>query len=170
MFTITWWATIMRLQFNIMIHNTIDSWTVQYNSYMMRSSVMTSLITSFMGPTWGPSGADRTQVGPMLAPWTLLSGILLTVRLWWRRNVGQSLNSQKDYLYLHLLRASDVASLWLTWTHMTMRYPGCVCVTNDANGYARCDDIFLSNKHRFFIVVNNNRGNKTTLSCSTQKL
>ena len=28
-----------------------------------------------MGPTWGPSGADRTQVGPMLAPWTLLSGV-----------------------------------------------------------------------------------------------
>ena len=28
-----------------------------------------------MGPTSGPSGADRTQVGPMLAPWTLLSGI-----------------------------------------------------------------------------------------------
>ena len=27
-----------------------------------------------MGPSWGPSGADRTQVGPMLAPWTLLSG------------------------------------------------------------------------------------------------
>ena len=26
------------------------------------------------GPTWGPSGADRTQVSPMLAPWTLLSG------------------------------------------------------------------------------------------------
>ena len=23
---------------------------------------------------WGPSGADRTKVGPMLAPWTLLSG------------------------------------------------------------------------------------------------
>ena len=28
----------------------------------------------FMEPTWGPSGADRTQVGPTLAPWTLLSG------------------------------------------------------------------------------------------------
>ena len=28
-----------------------------------------------MGPTWGPSVADRTQVGPMLAPWILLSGI-----------------------------------------------------------------------------------------------
>ena len=30
-----------------------------------------ALIARFMGPTWGPSGADRTQVGPMLAPWTL---------------------------------------------------------------------------------------------------
>ena len=27
-----------------------------------------------MGPTWDPPGADRTQVGPMLATWTLLSG------------------------------------------------------------------------------------------------
>ena len=35
-----------------------------------------SLIARFMGPTWGTSGADRTQVGPMLAPWTLLSGML----------------------------------------------------------------------------------------------
>ena len=34
-----------------------------------------SLIARLMGPTWDPSGADRTQVGPMLAPWTLLSGI-----------------------------------------------------------------------------------------------
>ena len=32
------------------------------------------LIVRFMGPTWGPSGADRSQVGPMLVPWTLLSG------------------------------------------------------------------------------------------------
>ena len=29
-----------------------------------------------MRPTWGPSGADRTQVGPILAPWTLLSGYM----------------------------------------------------------------------------------------------
>ena len=35
----------------------------------------TSLIARFMGPTWGPFGADRTQVDPMLAPWTLLSGM-----------------------------------------------------------------------------------------------
>ena len=29
---------------------------------------------TLMGPTWGPSGADRTQMGPILAPWILLSG------------------------------------------------------------------------------------------------
>ena len=29
----------------------------------------------FMGPTWGPSGSCRPQMGPMLAPWILLSGL-----------------------------------------------------------------------------------------------
>ena len=38
-----------------------------------------SQITRFMGPTWGPHGADRTQVGPMLALWTLLSGMFAHV-------------------------------------------------------------------------------------------
>ena len=35
-----------------------------------------SQIARFIGPTWDPPGADRTQVDPMLAPWTLLSGII----------------------------------------------------------------------------------------------
>ena len=39
-------------------------------------SYKSSLIAMFMGPTWGPSGTDRTKVGPMLAPRTLLSGLL----------------------------------------------------------------------------------------------
>ena len=30
----------------------------------------------FMGPTWGPPGSCRPQMGPMLAPGTLLSGAL----------------------------------------------------------------------------------------------
>ena len=34
----------------------------------------TPQITKFMGPTWGPPGSCRPQMGPMLAPWTLLSG------------------------------------------------------------------------------------------------
>ena len=34
-----------------------------------------SQIARFMRPTWGLTGANRTQVGPMLASWTLLSGM-----------------------------------------------------------------------------------------------
>ena len=33
-------------------------------------------IARFLRPTWGAPGADRTQVGPMLAPWTLLLGVV----------------------------------------------------------------------------------------------
>ena len=31
-------------------------------------------IARFVGPTWGPPGSCWTQIDPMLAPWTLLSG------------------------------------------------------------------------------------------------
>ena len=34
-------------------------------------------IAKFMGPTRGPPGSCRPQMGPMLAPWTLLSGAIL---------------------------------------------------------------------------------------------
>ena len=33
------------------------------------------LIPKFMGPTWSPPGADRTQLGPMWATWTFLFGM-----------------------------------------------------------------------------------------------
>ena len=63
------------LQYIPSITQTICTWLV----VMCRSSstffVRLSLIAEFMGPTWGPHGADRTQVGAMLAPWTLLSGM-----------------------------------------------------------------------------------------------
>ena len=32
-----------------------------------------ALITRLVWPTWGPPGSCRSQVGPMLAPWTMLS-------------------------------------------------------------------------------------------------
>ena len=38
----------------------------------------TTQIAKFMGPTWGPPGSCQPQMGPMLAPWTLLSGNGLT--------------------------------------------------------------------------------------------
>ena len=33
----------------------------------------------FMGSTWDPHGADKTQVGPMWATWTMLSGFVYKV-------------------------------------------------------------------------------------------
>ena len=36
--------------------------------------IMTTQIARFMGPTWGPPGSCWPQMGPMLAPWTSLSG------------------------------------------------------------------------------------------------
>ena len=42
-----------------------------------RCLYMSSMRARIMGPTWGPAGADRPQMGPMLAPWTLLSRIAL---------------------------------------------------------------------------------------------
>ena len=40
----------------------VCQWTESPSVYVM------ALTARFMGPTWGPSGAVRTQVGPMLAP------------------------------------------------------------------------------------------------------
>ena len=56
----------------------------------------TALIKRFMGPTWGPSGADRTQLGPMLAPWTLLSGQLY---IWLSLNWCISLICMGDFIF-----------------------------------------------------------------------
>ena len=67
-----------------------------------------SLIARFMGPIWGPSGADRTQVGPMLAPWTLLSGMIFPLS-----DILKS-NSKANYLQLLTL-------IWLLcWIWISM--------------------------------------------------
>ena len=45
-----------------------------FGSRLSAGTVKTTQIAQFMGPTWGPSGSCLPQMGPMLAPWTLLSG------------------------------------------------------------------------------------------------
>ena len=37
---------------------------------------LTTQIAKFVGTTWGPPGSCRPRMGPMLAPWTLLSGYI----------------------------------------------------------------------------------------------
>ena len=58
----------------------------------------TSLIARFIGPTRGPSGAYRTQVGPMLAPWILLSGLS-------QKNTWLTCHYHSQMLY----------SIWYSW-------------------------------------------------------
>ena len=63
-----------------------------------------SLIARFMGPTWGPSGSIRTQVGPMFPPWTLLSGMIISYRLCLSNGYKINLNrelSWRQLQYLH---------------------------------------------------------------------
>ena len=45
-------------------------------SCFVREAV-SSQIARFMGPTWGPPGSCRPQVGPMFTTWTLLSEFTL---------------------------------------------------------------------------------------------
>ena len=48
---------------------------LKYSSEATRNDKPTQK-AKFMGPTWGPPGSYRPQIGPLLAPWTLLSGYL----------------------------------------------------------------------------------------------
>ena len=71
-----------------------------------------SLIIRFMGPMCGPSGANRTQVGPMLAPWTLLSGV--SVWIWNHISCYRSSHckSWSSYLYIGNSYTGKRASLY----------------------------------------------------------
>ena len=69
-----------------------------------------TLVARFMGPTWGPSGADRTQVGPILAPLTLLSGQLCVNggTIVCRNGVEvQTITSHKTGMWLHMMTSSN---------------------------------------------------------------
>ena len=63
----------------VFILTVVDS----YKSFLWKTGTSLSCtdnspIARFMVPTWGPPGAGMTPVGPMLATWTMLSGIVLT--------------------------------------------------------------------------------------------
>ena len=84
-----------------------------------------------MGPSWGPSGADRTQVGPMLAPWTLLSGIVLLT------NVMPEMTNSRLYCCSMLLLFQH-ASNWLILSdckmmHIKWRFFVCDMIHRNGN-------------------------------------
>ena len=73
-------------------------WNIRYIMHLQLTVI--SQIARFMGPTWGPPGSCRPQMGPMLAPWTLLSGIFLK-----HHDMGYSSS-------VHLYRRSDNSCLF----------------------------------------------------------
>ena len=82
----------------------------------------TPLIARFMGPTWGPSGAYTTQAGPMLVPWTLLSGIAASGY----HGDSSSLTTRAPSQYKDRL-----PQVWYV-THIRLRYQA----INRANAYS----------------------------------
>ena len=48
-------------------------WRPIFKSSHYTTRLKTTQIAKFMGTTWGPHGSCRSQMGPMLAPWSLLS-------------------------------------------------------------------------------------------------
>ena len=109
---------------------------------------ISALIARSMGPTWGSFGADRTHVGPMLAPWTLLSGgfVLYSshsqfrIRLEWLiGSISHSISLCKNSIIYRFSESKDCtmrsSALWF--------YE--VCSTNYINGnYLNCGERNLS--------------------------
>ena len=65
---------------------------------------ITAHLAKFMRPTWSPPGSCRPQMGPMLAPWTLLSGrpfVRKSTSHWW----------------ISLKSISDEESVSMPWPH-----------------------------------------------------
>ena len=63
----------------------MSRWPKIYEDYfhfiLWLGSSRPSQIAKFMRPSWGPPGSCRPQMGPMLAPWTLLSGMMRPMNL-----------------------------------------------------------------------------------------
>ena len=70
----------LRKQFAYNWHLPCDQFTSITRSVSL--CMLDTQIAKFMGPTWGPPGSCRLQMGPMLAPWALLSGGKPYVSAW----------------------------------------------------------------------------------------
>ena len=83
-----------------------------------------SQIAKFMGPTLGPPGSCRPQMGPMLAPWTLLSGYsrLMSICLVLWLSMGWFYPNPSGLVHWHDCPIASTAtqknkSEYITWIH-----------------------------------------------------
>ena len=114
-----------------MVHNSVafTAWTIQVIIIWNYRSAFNSFLrmwkrqyyvyfydvwfVCFYESWWGPSGADRTLVATMLAPWTLLTGYMLYMKMRERTiNLNQEENLVSYFLVTNLLVWMISASLW----------------------------------------------------------
>ena len=58
------------------------SWKHMLRTFIL-SHTLTAQIARFMGPTWDPPGADRTQVGPCWSHEPCFQGVVSAHMVWW---------------------------------------------------------------------------------------
>ena len=95
----------------------------------------TPLVARLMGPTWGPSGADRTQVGLMLAPWTLLSGTHFCMK--WMKTVWYVV-IQSHHQNLYSLNKSHLTGIWIPITKLRRSDDGLMSIMGIPVAISRC--------------------------------
>ena len=80
--------------------------TTRYITQFFSRSI--SQIAKFMGPTWGPSGPCRPQMGPMLGSWTLLSGIA------WKIGIQATISYYRLCMsFIHTCVTTSLSCIWI---------------------------------------------------------
>ena len=73
----------------------------------------------FMGPIWDPPGSCQPKMGPMLAPWTLLSGLFLWHqshnRVWWLLMAWHPYGTKAPGYYLIQYQPRAMSPDGITW-------------------------------------------------------
>ena len=112
---VTWICFIYSFQ------HTAYTWDIL--SWLLVKLPRTPLIARFMGPTWGPSGADRTQVGPMLTRWTF------AIWAWFHPSV-QLLFNDSLYVSIHMNHFAIYLFLILSTCFLSSRFDGVYSYSN----------------------------------------
>ena len=113
-----------------------------YDQFISSVWFLKPLIAKFMGPTWGPPGSCRPQMGPMLAPWTLLSGAGKTAS-WYRRSHS---------IYLRVISHISIHIYFNVMSYEGTRWAlHQALVTDDNSGFTHQSKIvyLFRNKNRF---------------------
>ena len=105
-------------------------------SYVLKSIYTEQVPDSKVhGRTWGPPGSCRLQMGPMLASWTLLSGLLYTIPYSRITRCGPAARLYQKYCFNYRLIVLGIYLNLLTCTletYLLFRYSW-VCLSSQAD-------------------------------------